>query len=149
MSVPENYAWKPYPNGVWHVLSSANAGKNSYPMSVEFSDNIISRSWNNFKGQFQDKLVNTKMKIKWNWDFLDDAALDDIYGGIEAAIEANKSRTFYVRSYIPGRGYKEFIAYLGTPVTIKSKGTKSDGKPVGWSLSLDWIEVDGTVLLDE
>lgn len=132
--------------------SSYELSPKAYPTSVQLSSNIVSRSWNNYKGQFQDVLVNHKLKFAWIFDFISTSHLDSMLSYIFSKIEnaGNATRFFYMTGYFPGRGWLETLVYLGTPLNINSIGPneyQKNGQPGWWKCELHWIEVDGTVLL--
>lgn len=115
-----------------------------YPTSVTPSHNLVSKSWNNMWGEFQDIPVNKKVKIIWAYDVLsEDNMLAFYINQIDAKIELYKTRFFIINFYFPGRGYVKGKFYLGTPTTFKSLGGGENGKPNFWSGEIHWIEVDG------
>lgn len=134
-----------------HVKDSGNPVEIPvYPSSIVPSHNLISKSWNNMYGQFQDVPVNIKLKINWVFDAISESELEKLYNNlIYNKILTYKSRFFEINTYFPGVGFISGTFYLGTPTNFKSLGTHSGDGSVEWfSLELHWIEVDGIQLLD-
>jgi hypothetical protein len=134
-----------------HVKDSGNPVEIPvYPSSIVPSHNLISKSWNNMYGQFQDVPVNIKLKINWVFDAISESDLEQLYNNlIYNKILTYKSRFFEINTYFPGVGFISGTFYLGTPTNFKSLGTHSNDGSVKWfSLELHWIEVDGIKLLD-
>lgn len=121
-----------------------------YPSSVVPSHNLISKSWNNMYGEFQDVPVNIKCKVNWVFDAISEDELEQLYRNlIYTKIETYKSRFFVINTFFPGLGFISGTFYLGTPTNFKSLGANSNDGSVKWfSLELHWIEVDGNRLLD-
>lgn len=121
-----------------------------YPSSVTVSDNLVSKSWNNMYGEFQDIPVNLKIKVNWIFDYINNNDYETLYGQmIRAAILEKKSRYFELNTFFPGVGFVKGTFYLGTPTTFNSKDwMTSNGKPTWWQGELHWIEVKGTRLND-
>lgn len=124
----------------------------AYPTDIQLSSNLVTKSWNNMKGQFQDIPVNHKLKWNWNWTHIDTPSLEAMMTYIFNQIEdaSNPSRFFDINGYFPGKGWVLRKCYLGTPTNFSSLGANVGGKigePGWWKCELHWIEVDGTVLL--
>lgn len=126
---------------------------NMYPTKVVASDNLVSRSWNNIRGEFQDVLVNMKYKVEWHWEIIDKDTLEMIMTYLRNQIINQKSRMFNVNTTFPGMtGWWNMYAYLGTPIEFTS--TEKSGNVPGqpgvvpyYNLRLAFIEKNGTVLL--
>ena len=124
----------------------------AFPTGIQLSSNLVSKSWNNMKGQFQDILVNHKLKFNWVFDAISTADLEAMMSYIFSKIEniGNATRFFTLNGYFPGRGWLETLVYLGTPTNFSSIGPneyQKYGQPGWWKCELHWIEVDGKVLL--
>lgn len=125
-----------------------------YPSSVQVSDNLVSKSWNDMYGIFHDIPVNLKTKIIWKFDALSKEDAFVIYSQIRKKITEQKTRFFEITSSFPfvssggtGRDFIKGTYYLGTPTTFDSLGYGGEGGSVPyWKVELHWIEVDGTKL---
>lgn len=119
-----------------------------YPSSVEPSHNLVSKSWNNMYGQFQDIPVNSKLKINWKFEIISKEDLEKLWGQmIYKKITEQKTRFFEINSYFPGLGFIKGTFYLGTPTTFSSKDWQTSNGTLNYvGFELHWIEVDGLVL---
>lgn len=120
----------------------------AYPTSVSPSHNLVSKSWNDCNGVFHDIPVNSKLKVNWAWDVIDDASMQSIFGGIIMnRILNSRSRFFTINTYYPGLGWIASEFYLGTPTNFSSLGTHDNKGTIRyWKMELHWIETTGTVL---
>lgn len=124
-----------------------------YPTSVQASDNLVSKSWNDMNGVFHDIPVNLKTKINWIFDPISTDALNQIYGNvirkqiITPGEDGKYSRFFTITSYFPGVGFVSGIYYLGTPTTFNNVDWMTgNGQSNYWKVEFHWIEVTGTIL---
>lgn len=116
-----------------------------YPTSIKCDTNIISKSWNNMYGEFQDIIVNSKLKVNWVYDYISE---DDCFrlwrDFIYSKIQQYKSRFFVVNLYFAGLGYVTGTFYLGTPSSFSVVGGyRNDGSAGYYKGEIHWIEVDG------
>jgi hypothetical protein len=116
-----------------------------YPTKVTPSNNIISRSWNDFNGGFHDILINRKLKISWVFDVAAESkARDFLENTLYAKIEQYGSRRFVINSNILGVGWILSTFYLGTPDNIDSLGGYfGKGNVDVVKFELHWIETEG------
>lgn len=119
-----------------------------YPTSIQASDNLVSKSWNDMYGRFKDIPINLKTKVNWVFEgFVTRAELDKLYGQmIRDHIINTGSRFFEINTDFPGVGFISGTYYIGAPTTFTSKGGGSNGKVEHWTMEIHWIEVDGLVL---
>lgn len=120
----------------------------AYPTSVECSHNLVSKSWNNMFGQFQDIPVNSKLKINWKFDIISEKDLETLWGQmIYQKVIGQHTRFFEINSFFAGLGFISGKFYLGTPTTFTSKDWQTGTGAVNYyNLELHWIEVDGIIL---
>ena len=119
-----------------------------YPTSVTPSHNLVTKSWNDMNGVFHDIPVNSKLKVNWIFDVIDENSVEAIFNNIIMnKILNSKSRFFTVNTFYPGMGFISSNFYLGTPTNFSSLGTyNNEGFIRYWKMELHWIEVEGTVL---
>lgn len=130
------------------------------PTSVKASSNIISRSFDDMNGDFQDWPIANKTKINWVFDAESDIAIVNNLGQVVRTPAADlvnvfissyiftkinqyKSRMFYIAGWAPGYGKCWGKFYLGTPTNFNSEGVSQSIKNTGASVKfeLHWIEV--------
>lgn len=120
----------------------------AYPSSVTPSHNLVSKSWNDMYGVFRDIPVNSKLKINWVFDMIQERDLNKLWGDmIYNKLIRTGSRFFEINTAFPGLGFIKGTFYLGTPTTFNSKDWQSTTGGASWyQCELHWIEVDGIVL---
>lgn len=116
-----------------------------YPTGLKCDTNIISKSWNNMFGEFQDIIVNSKLKVSWIYDCISESECFSLWRDlIYKKILQYKSRYFVINTYCTGLGYVKGTFYLGTPSSFTViGGYRNDGSAEFYKGELHWIEVDG------
>lgn len=119
-----------------------------YPSSVVPSDNLVSKSWNNMYGVFQDLPVNLKYKINWVYDAIQEKDLEVLYGTMmRKKILEKKSRFFDINTFFPGVGFIRGTFYLGAPISFQSLDWQTPNGSINWfKVEFHWIEVDGIII---
>lgn len=130
------------------------------PTSVKASSNIISRSFDDMNGDFQDWPIAHKAKINWIFEAEGDTLVANsqgqvirtaaaglvsnfINGYIFTKIKQYKSRVFLIAGWAPGYGKCWGKFYLGTPTNFNSEGVSEFIRNTSSSVKfeLHWIEV--------
>ena len=119
-----------------------------YPTSVEASDNLVSKSWNDMTATFNDIPVALKAKVNWIFEIVSSDDLKKLYGQmIRNKIVTTGSRFFEINTDFPGVGFISGKFYIGAPTSFTSVGAGyGNGKAPHWRVELHWIEVDGIKL---
>lgn len=116
------------------------------PNDASFQDIVISRSWDDINGVFQDHLIRIRKQINWVYRALSKDLLNDFYNKmIMSKIISSKSRFFNITTDFPGYDSLTLNCYLGTPVEFKTVYSNKTGIKY-YEFTLTWTEVEGTDL---
>lgn len=113
-----------------------------YPGAVTCGHNVVSRSWNNAYGVFQDILIADKVKVNWKFEAGKAAEISQFfYSKIASVIHSTGSRFFTINTWAPGYGWIQADCYLGTPTQFETEGVGAAGEAASISYELHWIEI--------
>lgn len=131
------------------------------PTAVKASSNIISRSYDDMNGDFQDWPLAHKVKLIWQFDATSDhhvynstthqytrtpavTLISNLMNGyIFPSIQKWKTRVFFISGWVHGYGDRWGVFYLGTPTNFQSEGVRagSTNYAANAKFELHWIEV--------
>ena len=121
-----------------------------YPEIPEFSDNVVSMSYNNIFATFVDYLLAQKNKTSWNYPYITFDNFKYIYKDyIEAKMILHSNRFFNI-NHFTADGWVKGLYYFGTPFNYKGIYSESkDGSIAAFEASFHWIEVDGVKFIED
>lgn len=115
------------------------------PNDASFQDIVISRSWDDIDGKFQDHLIRNRKQIQWTYKALNKNLLIDFYHNvIMKHIVESGERTFSITTDFPGYASPlTTTCYLGTPIEFKPVLSQNSTGVYLWSFTLIWTETVG------
>lgn len=117
------------------------------PTGVSASHNVVSISYNNIKGHFNDIPLAQKMKIIWKFDAATNfTELENIMAKVKNNLLAHGTRYYFIKTWCPGFGWVQGWFYLGTPTNFDTEGVLGKatglnaGQPASPKFEMHWIE---------
>lgn len=118
------------------------------PTGVSMSQNIVSLSWNEINGHFNDIPMANKAKIVWRFEAAENfSEVENIMSKVYYNLKTYGTRFYKIKTWLPGLGWQYGYFYLGTPLNIDSEGVrpKEAGVSAGTAaipkFEMHWIEI--------